>query len=103
MVEPCFGYKIISMIWCNGVGIIFIDIIFDQKDSLQDVFDQLDGKELQRGRSRSNPFETLGKLFFQNRAALKMANMDAVFDFMFTKPKNEAKVIKLSAVYFIRY
>ncbi|KAG7162210.1 Cap-specific mRNA (nucleoside-2'-O-)-methyltransferase 1-like [Homarus americanus] len=54
------------------------------------VFDQLDGKELQRGRSRSNPFETLGKLFFQNRAALKMANMDAVFDYMFTRPKNEA-------------
>ncbi|XP_069191873.1 cap-specific mRNA (nucleoside-2'-O-)-methyltransferase 1 isoform X2 [Procambarus clarkii] len=54
------------------------------------VFDQLDGRELQRGRSRSNPFETLGKLFFQNRAALKMANMDAIFDYMFTRPKNEA-------------
>lgn len=54
------------------------------------IFDQLDGRELQRSRSRSNPFETLGKLFFQNRAALKMANMDCVFDFMFTRPKNEA-------------
>lgn len=53
------------------------------------VFDQLDGRELQRSRSRCNPFETLGKLFFQNRAALKMANMDAVFDFMFTRPTNE--------------
>ncbi|KAK7072367.1 Cap-specific mRNA (nucleoside-2'-O-)-methyltransferase 1 [Halocaridina rubra] len=53
------------------------------------IFDRLDGRELQRSRSRSNPFETLGKLFFQNRAALKMANMDAVFDFMFTHPKNE--------------
>ncbi|XP_045121975.1 cap-specific mRNA (nucleoside-2'-O-)-methyltransferase 1-like [Portunus trituberculatus] len=57
---------------------------------LQNVFDQLDQRELQRSRSRSNPFETLGKLFFQNRAALKMANIDAVFDFMFTRPKNEA-------------
>lgn len=54
------------------------------------IFDHLDGKELQRARSRCNPFETLGKLFFQNRAALKMANMDAVFDFMFTHPVNEA-------------
>ncbi|KAK8396816.1 hypothetical protein O3P69_005052 [Scylla paramamosain] len=56
----------------------------------KNVFDQLDQRELQRSRSRSNPFETLGKLFFQNRAALKMANIDAVFDFMFTRPKNEA-------------
>ncbi|KAK8734440.1 hypothetical protein OTU49_005807 [Cherax quadricarinatus] len=56
----------------------------------ESIFDQLDGRELQRARSRSNPFETLGKLFFQNRAALKMANMDCVFDFMFTRPKNEA-------------
>ncbi|XP_066961198.1 cap-specific mRNA (nucleoside-2'-O-)-methyltransferase 1 [Macrobrachium rosenbergii] len=54
------------------------------------IFDNLDGKELQRARSRSNPFETLGKLFFQNRAALKMANLDAIFDFMFTNPKNES-------------
>lgn len=53
------------------------------------IFDQLDARELQRSRSRSNPFETLGKLFFQNRAALKMANMDAVFDFMFTRPVDE--------------
>ena len=29
----------------------------------------------------------LGKGIFQNRAAMKMANMDAVFDFMFTNPK----------------
>lgn len=60
------------------------------------MFDQLDQRELQRSRSRSNPFETLGKLFFQNRAALKMANIDAVFDFMFTRPKNEAGVCMMS-------
>lgn len=56
------------------------------------MFDVLDWREMQRSRARCNPFETLGKLFFQNRAALKMANMDAVFDFMFTRPKNEAGV-----------
>jgi hypothetical protein len=26
-------------------------------------------------------------MFFQNRAALKMANIDAACDFMFTQPK----------------
>lgn len=56
---------------------------------LQSVFDNLPDKELFKARTRSNPFETLGKLFFQNRAALKMANLDAVFDFIFTSPVDE--------------
>uniref|UniRef100_A0A1B6C5H7 Cap-specific mRNA (nucleoside-2'-O-)-methyltransferase 1 n=1 Tax=Clastoptera arizonana TaxID=38151 RepID=A0A1B6C5H7_9HEMI len=50
------------------------------------VFDSLDSEELRRARTRSNPFETIGKGIFQNRAAMKMANMDRVFDFMFTEP-----------------
>ena len=29
---------------------------------------------------------------FQNRAAMKMANMDAVFDFMFSCPRDEDQV-----------
>ena len=53
------------------------------------VFDRLSNQELRSSRSGSNPFETIGKVFFQNRAALKMANMDARFDMMFTDPKNE--------------
>lgn len=53
------------------------------------VFDSLSGEELRRARSLSNPFETIEKGIFQNRAAMKMANMDAVFDFMFTEPKDE--------------
>lgn len=53
------------------------------------MFDNLNEREMYRARGRSNPFETIGKLFFQNRAALKMANLDAVFDFMFTKPVDE--------------
>lgn len=36
----------------------------------------------------SNPFETIRGAFFLNRAAVKMANMDARNDFMFTSPKN---------------
>lgn len=54
------------------------------------VFDRLSGQELRNARSNSNPFETIGKAFFQNRAALKMANIDSRFDMMFTEPKNEA-------------
>ncbi|KDR15308.1 cap-specific mRNA (nucleoside-2'-O-)-methyltransferase 1 [Zootermopsis nevadensis] len=53
------------------------------------VFDKLQPEEMQRARTRSNPFETIRGAFFLNRAAMKMANMDRVFDFMFTKPKGE--------------
>lgn len=59
---------------------------------LQDVFDSLTSDELHRARSRSNPFETLRSGMFLNRAALKMANMDARFEFMFTSPKYESGV-----------
>ena len=52
----------------------------------QSVFDQLQPEEMRRARSRSNPFESIKGVFFLNRAAMKMANMDARFDFMFTKP-----------------
>ncbi|XP_065334280.1 cap-specific mRNA (nucleoside-2'-O-)-methyltransferase 1-like [Cloeon dipterum] len=53
------------------------------------VFDQLDDAELRKARGRCNPFESIGKVFFQNRAALKMANIDAACDMMFTNPKNK--------------
>lgn len=59
---------------------------------LQSVFDKLQPEEMQRARTRSNPFETIRGAFFLNRAAMKMANMDRVFDFMFTKPKGEHNV-----------
>ncbi|XP_033334094.2 cap methyltransferase 1 [Megalopta genalis] len=50
------------------------------------IFDKLDGVEMRRARTRSNPYETIRGAFFLNRAAMKMANMDKVCDFMFTKP-----------------
>jgi cap1 methyltransferase len=56
------------------------------------VFDNLQEDEMRRARTRSNPFETIRGAFFLNRAAMKMANMDRVFDFMFTKPKGEHNV-----------
>ncbi|ESO94138.1 hypothetical protein LOTGIDRAFT_161337 [Lottia gigantea] len=52
----------------------------------KNVFDILDAEEMRRARTRSNPYETIRGVFFLNRAAMKMANMDAVLDFMFTSP-----------------
>ncbi|XP_054006129.1 cap-specific mRNA (nucleoside-2'-O-)-methyltransferase 1 [Hylaeus anthracinus] len=51
------------------------------------VFDNLDSVEMRRARTRSNPYETIRGSIFLNRAAVKMANMDKAFDFMFTSPK----------------
>ncbi|XP_068633087.1 cap-specific mRNA (nucleoside-2'-O-)-methyltransferase 1 [Battus philenor] len=51
------------------------------------IFDTLDDEDMRHARFRSNPYETIGAVIFLNRAAVKMANIDAVFDFMFTKPK----------------
>lgn len=52
------------------------------------IFDQLEGHEMRKARTRSNPFEIIRGVFFLNRAAMKMANMDAVFKFMFTDPSS---------------
>ncbi|XP_061415268.1 cap-specific mRNA (nucleoside-2'-O-)-methyltransferase 1 isoform X2 [Lethenteron reissneri] len=53
------------------------------------VFDELDGEEMRKARTRSNPYETIRGVIFLNRASVKMANMDCVFDFMFTNPKDK--------------
>ena len=57
------------------------------------VFDHLEAEEMRKARTRSNPFETIRGAFFLNRAALKMANMDAVFDFMFTSPSEKGQIL----------
>lgn len=53
------------------------------------VFDALSGDEFLKARTRANPYEFIRGAIFQNRAAMKMANMDSAFDFMFTNPKDE--------------
>ncbi|XP_075554842.1 cap methyltransferase 1 isoform X1 [Dermacentor variabilis] len=55
----------------------------------KNVFDRLEPEELRRARTRSNPFETIRGGIFLNRAAMKMANIDSAFDFMFTSPVDE--------------
>ena len=56
--------------------------------SIQNVFDMLGTDEFLKARTRANPHETIRGGIFQNRAAMKMAELDASFDFMFTDPKN---------------
>jgi cap1 methyltransferase len=58
--------------------------------SAKTVFDRLEGEELMKARSRSNPFETIRGAFFLNRASMKMANLDAICNFMFTDPLTES-------------
>ena len=57
--------------------------------SAKTVFDKLEGDELLKARTRSNPFETIRGAFFLNRAAMKMANLDAICDYMFTNPTSD--------------
>lgn len=52
----------------------------------KNIFNTVHEEEFRRARFRSNPFETIGSAIFLNRAAVKMANLDAVFDNMFTRP-----------------
>lgn len=48
------------------------------------MYDKLDLKKLYKARHRANSFEMIGSVFFMNRAALKMANIDAATNFIFT-------------------
>ncbi|XP_053950951.1 cap-specific mRNA (nucleoside-2'-O-)-methyltransferase 1 [Anastrepha ludens] len=52
-------------------------------------FDKLNDNELRRARARSNPFETIRSSIFLNRAAVKMANIDSMCDYMFTNPRDK--------------
>ncbi len=62
-------------------------VVLENVISSKSVFDHLEGPEMRKARSRSNPYETIRGGCFLNRAAMKMANMDAVFGFMFTDPR----------------
>ena len=50
----------------------------------KNAFENVPKADVQRARLSSNPFESISKCNFQNRAALKMANLDSISDFLFT-------------------
>ena len=56
----------------------------------------LEGHEMRKARTKSNPFEIIQGVFFLNRAAMKMAEMDAMFDYIFTSPKDKGGLFFLS-------
>lgn len=60
------------------------ELLINLLNAKKDVFQTFNNLELCKARSRANPFETLKAAFFMNRAALKMANIDAATDFMFS-------------------
>lgn len=53
------------------------------------TFDELGEMDMLQARTRSNPFEKIKGAIFLNRAAIKMANMDALLDYMFTNPVDQ--------------
>lgn len=53
-------------------------------------FDPIPSQKFIIARRNANPWELIGKSVFINRAAVKMANMDALMHFQLTDPDNEA-------------
>ncbi|KJH41623.1 ribosomal RNA large subunit methyltransferase J [Dictyocaulus viviparus] len=60
----------------------------------KEVFDVIPERDLREARSRANPYETIGEAFFQNRAAMKVANLDRVFDFIISGETEEKLLSK---------
>ncbi|XP_055629042.1 cap-specific mRNA (nucleoside-2'-O-)-methyltransferase 1 [Toxorhynchites rutilus septentrionalis] len=65
------------------------EVILKQILENKSAFDKLLPRDLRGARARSNPFETIKSNIFMNRAAVKMANIDAMFDYMFSNPTDE--------------
>ncbi|RDD44641.1 Cap-specific mRNA (nucleoside-2'-O-)-methyltransferase 1 [Trichoplax sp. H2] len=75
------------------------------KDVLEckDMFDELESKEMVEARTRANPYETIKGAIFLNRAAMKMANLDYVYKYIFTNPRDDKgneKIRSLDILYF---
>ncbi|KAK0404615.1 hypothetical protein QR680_017541 [Steinernema hermaphroditum] len=58
------------------------------------VFDDLSTKDLNEARQRANPYETIGSAFFQNRAAMKTANLDRIFDWILSSETSDHRELK---------
>lgn len=55
----------------------------------ESIFENVDKNGLESARLRSNAFQTIERTIFLNQSAVKMANLDFLFHFMFTNPLNE--------------
>ncbi|XP_076263140.1 cap-specific mRNA (nucleoside-2'-O-)-methyltransferase 1-like isoform X3 [Rhynchophorus ferrugineus] len=80
----------------EGSKLTYVDItefcdvkVFHQVFKAKELFDRYDHKVIYDARYRSNPFELIKSGIFMNRAALKMASIDAATDFMFTNMEKQ--------------
>lgn len=62
----------------NPLSPYLLKKLYDDIMKAKSEFDDLDSKIFIDARSRANPYERIGKSIFQNRAAIKMANIDKV-------------------------
>lgn len=84
------------------------DILFCEHEIMQEILNlknmltTIDEQKFSWARSKCNPFEKIGRSIFLNRSAVKMSNLDAVLDFMFTEPRDENKdlMFKNETLYF---
>ena len=80
--------------WCTlgRATMDYLDYSFCDEDiedanfAAKTFFDTVEEKAFLQARDRANPFEKIKKEMFQNRAALKMAEMDSQTGRIFTRP-----------------
>lgn len=100
ILQEILKSKVLELTKCYFLLVLLWASLMNFSIQLQSIFDALDGQELRRAVARSNPFETIHGGIFLNRAAMKMANMDKAFDFMFTSPKDQDGVSSISLLRF---
>jgi hypothetical protein len=54
---------------------------------IQSNLDPIPARDFNNARKKANPYEGIGKQIFQNRAAVKMANLDHLFDLTYSADK----------------
>ena len=72
--------------------------IYDAILKCKSALNRFSKEEIRRAKSDSNPFESISKCIFQNRSALKMANLDWLCNYMFSSPRIEDKADRLNFV-----
>ncbi|PAA76081.1 hypothetical protein BOX15_Mlig024465g1 [Macrostomum lignano] len=60
--------------------------------------DSMSNKDLMDSRSRSNPYETVKNAIFMNRAAVKMAEVDAVLQFRMSQPFDSDEIFQFADI-----
>ncbi|KAK5968487.1 hypothetical protein GCK32_006904 [Trichostrongylus colubriformis] len=59
----------------------------------KNVFDVVPHRDLREAQARATPYETIGAAFFRNRTAMKVANLDRTFGFIFSGETEEKLLV----------